>query len=204
MYLSKLQLDIANPSVRQALRDCQDMHRNIMKAFDQSRETVQMLYRLVERIDCILLYVFSSVQPYWDHVIKNGYVLQDMKDISSLNTLYGNGSVLHFDLLACPSKKVSANGKKNSSRVMLKTAEERDAWLKRQAAKYGFEVLQCVQPTVDKQISGKRGDNAVLFTAVEFEGVLRITDAELFWKSYAKGIGPEKAYGTGLLMLSRG
>lgn len=204
MYLSKLLLDIANPSVYQALRDCQDMHRNIMKAFDQDRKSVQMLYRLVERKECIQLYVYSSVQPDWNRVTGNGYLLQDMKEISALPTLYGRDSILHFNLLACPSKKVTVEGKKNSTRVLLKTPEERENWLRKQAEKYGFTVLQCTQPSADKQISGKRGGNVVLFHAVEFDGVLQITDPEIFWQAYSKGIGPEKAYGTGLLMLSRG
>lgn len=35
-------------------------------------------------------------------------------------------------------------------------------------------------------------------------GVLRVTDAEAFRRGYENGIGPEKAYGLGMLMLRRG
>lgn len=42
------------------------------------------------------------------------------------------------------------------------------------------------------------------FGSVLFEGRLRITDAELFRETLARGIGPGKAYGFGLLSLAPG
>lgn len=203
MYLSKLSLDISNPSVRQALVDCQDMHRNIMKAFSEGRRTVSMLYRLVEKKTGITLYVFSAQCPDWKEAERNGYHLEEMKDISALPDLYKAGSVLRFNLLANPSKKVDVEGKKNSARVALLTQEERLDWLNRQGTKYGFDVLQVMMPSADKLFNGKRNGNPIRYVAVEFEGVLRITDGAKFWEAYRSGIGPEKAYGMGLLMLSK-
>ena len=46
MYLSRLTLQIASPSVRQSLRNCQDMHKTLMQAFDCSREEACLLYRV--------------------------------------------------------------------------------------------------------------------------------------------------------------
>ena len=39
--------------------------------------------------------------------------------------------------------------------------------------------------------------------AVRFSGVLEITDAERFRDGYLRGVGPEKAYGLGMLMLRK-
>ena len=39
---------------------------------------------------------------------------------------------------------------------------------------------------------------------VLFSGLLKITDADAFWKSYTCGIGPGKAYGLGMLTVANG
>lgn len=41
--------------------------------------------------------------------------------------------------------------------------------------------------------------NRVSFLAVTYEGILQVTDAELFRKALTDGIGREKAYGMGML-----
>lgn len=184
MYFSKLVLDIMHPSVRQALVNCQDMHRNIMKAFGNTREKVQMLYRLVEKKQSIELFVYCTDEPAWDNLKANGYTLVQMKEISTLPQLYGNESVLRFDLQACPSKKVSEADRKNSRRVSLFDHDERMAWLQRQAEKYGFEILEAHMPSADKKINGKKGNIPFSLIAVEYAGVLRIKNAEVFWNAY--------------------
>ena len=47
------------------------------------------------------------------------------------------------------------------------------------------------------------GNNSIFYRTVSFDGVLRITDAARFRDAFAKGIGPGKAYGLGLMMLAR-
>ena len=39
----------------------------------------------------------------------------------------------------------------------------------------------------------------LFFAKVTFEGMLKVTDAELFRKTLREGIGKEKAYGCGLM-----
>jgi len=71
MYRSQLRLDRRNPSVRQALGNCGDMHRNLMKAFDipdhtpNARESISLLYRLMKQGNQIQLYVMSNEMPDW-------------------------------------------------------------------------------------------------------------------------------------------
>lgn len=202
MYLSKLVLDISAPSVRQSVRDCQDMHRSLMKAFDVPREEAGMLYRVVTTRQQITVLVQSSVQPAWERIDAMGYHCEQIKDISGLPQKYGTGSVLRFSLLACPSKKVKGNGR-NSQRVHLISIEDRADWLKRQGEKYGFALLELHEAGDEVKMQGSRSSGALTLSAIPFEGVLQLTDTESFWKAFQAGIGPEKAYGAGLLMLSR-
>ena len=48
----------------------------------------------------------------------------------------------------------------------------------------------------------KQNGRIVTIRAVVFEGILKVTDAELFRSALASGIGPAKAYGCGLLTLA--
>ena len=128
MYLSKIVLDIAHPSVRQALRDVNDMHRNLMAGFlmDADAETpragMNILYRLVEKRDGICLLVSSAEMPDAAALAKRGFHTDEtmMKDIAGLYRIFSPDMMLRFELLASPCIKRSGEG--NSRREYLKTA----------------------------------------------------------------------------------
>ena len=73
MYLSRIDLNISSPAVRQSLRNCQDMHRTLMKGFDCTREESDMLYRVIRTDDAMFIYVQSMVCPQWERIEKSGY-----------------------------------------------------------------------------------------------------------------------------------
>lgn len=197
MYLAKLSMDLRHPSIRQALKDRQDMHRNLAQAYETG-----FLYRLTESGSQQGLLVLSKREPDQAALEKRGYALQGIQDLSALPELYRDGAVLRFNLLAAPSKKAS-EGRENSRRVFLVDPAKRADWLKHQGSKYGFEVMEAHEPTAEQTIAVGRKSGSFLLTAIEFSGVLKIVDASLFWASWEKGIGPEKAYGLGLMLLSR-
>jgi len=202
MIFSKLGLDIRHPSIRRALRNCQDMHKNLMKAFQGDREQAGVLYTVMKRQDRVDVYVLSRETPDWDALVVNGYRCTGMRDISAMRDMYGEGSIFRFELLACPSKKIPGDGK-NSRRVFLGQEEERKAWMERQAEKYGFRMRSLQELGRGEDILGSKGKDTIRYTAIRFSGVLEITDLAAFWDGYQSGIGPGKAYGMGMLMISR-
>lgn len=202
MTFSKLSLDIRHPSIRQALRNCQDMHKNLMKAFQEDREQAGVLYAVMRQQDRMDVYVLSRETPNWDILGANGYRCVGMRDISAMQEMYREGSVFRFELLACPCKKIPGDGK-NNRRVFLGQEEERTAWMERQAEKYGFCIRSLQELSSGQAIQGSKGKDAIRYTAVRFSGVIEITDRKAFWNGYLKGIGPGKAYGLGMLMLQR-
>ena len=203
MYLIKLSLDPNHPSVRQSLRDRNDLHRNLMKAFHSPRADVCVLYRLIEKKDRLEVLLLTQEQPVAANWQNNGIFVISTVDLGELPALYREGAILHFNLLASPSKKVKEEGRENSRRVFLRKAEDRQLWLQHQAEKYGFSVLSCSEPAEPGNIRVGRSSGAFMLSTVEFDGMLQITDADLFWDSWKKGIGAEKAYGLGLLLLSK-
>lgn len=202
MYLSHLTMQLSSPGARQALRNCQDMHRTLMKAFDCSREEASLIYRLFKTDESIYIYTQSAVKPQWERIEKNGFHCVKMQDITPLLDTFQNEMPLRFSLLACPAKKVKGEGK-NSKRVLLRSTEERIAWLSRQGEKCGFKVLEAHEAAKEQLLFGTKSSGEFYLAGVSFEGLLCITDAALFRRAFQQGIGSEKAYGLGLLMVKR-
>lgn len=200
MILSLLTLDLHSPSVRQSLQNCQDLHRCIMKAFDTGRSDAKVLYRLIRAEKNIQVYVQSVADPRWERIEANGYHCEKKKDISQLPDSFHMDQVLRFSLLGCPAKKIAGEGK-NSKRVILRDEEEQLNWLKRQGEKNGFSILEAHIAAKGEQLSGRKASGAFQLTGIPFEGVLQVKDSEAFRKGFETGIGAEKAYGFGMLML---
>lgn len=204
MYMTCAAIDRRNPSARQALGDCCDMHKNIMRLFSfpesgMTRRDERILYRVVEQRNEILLYLTSNRPPDMQQVswIKRETVRQ--RDLQPLISRFDAGQCFSFDVLVHPSKK-AARSDANSRRVFLRTAPERANWLERQGEKSGFRYLS-FQEDVPFDLRGKRSTGTIRLRAVRMTGRLEITDAALFAQAYSCGIGPEKAYGLGLLLL---
>lgn len=203
IFLSQIKLDPFNPSVRQALKNHQDMHRNIMKAFQGNRKDCEVLFRLVEKKDRYELIVLSKQEPQWELVQSNGYICMKSNNYSDIIEKFKEGAIFRFDLMAVASKKVKVDGSKNSKRVFYKTVEEREKWLELQGHKYGFELLEMYEKRSDIVCSVQKKEGAFQIHGTEFVGTLKIVDRELFSKSWPSGFGAEKAYGMGLMLLSR-
>ena len=202
MILSLLTLDLSSPGVRQGLRNVQDMHRTLMKAFDKPRQEEQVLYRMNRTQKNIQIYVQSKEMPAWDRIEPFGFHCTKVKDISSLVTSFRQDQVLHFKLLACPAKKVSGEGK-NSKRVLIRSEEAQLEWLDRQAEKGGFRILEAHIPGKAEKTSGNKDSGEFFLAGIPFEGVLQIAELNLFCKAFENGIGAEKAYGFGMMMVSK-
>jgi CRISPR system Cascade subunit CasE len=140
------------------------------------------------------------------------------------------GQVLAFRLRANPTKRIwkVAAGEEalKGKRVGLLREEEQVAWLVQKSLERergkpgGFEIVmkeipdrngnirQIPQVTAcceGKQTGRKLQDtrkHAITHLAVRFDGLLRITDADAFRDTLAKGIGPAKAFGFGLLSVA--
>lgn len=205
LYRSLLKLDLLDPSVQRALHDVNDMHRNLMKAFDDlpsesPREKASLLYSLMDRGGRPCVYVFSALKPDWSKV--RGFdPCDEPREISALKDQFKVGNSYAFRLFASPTKKVSREGKL-SARVFLRSVAERSEWLTRHATAGGFSLLSVTEQT-ESRISGSKNGSSIRYTGILFTGVLRIEDAEKFWKTYCGGLGPGKAYGLGMLLVRR-
>lgn len=203
MYLTKIDLELSNRTVCAALGDCQKMHRLLNGLFDSSRQDVQLLYRVRGRGRDCSVYLYSSC-PIRPEKLLPFMTLEGQRDLSGWLDTMKPGRRLRFDLLTMPSKKEPQETGKNSRRRILKTEEERLAWMERKAAQNGFALVQ-MQELETVGFTGKHSQEQggrMSWNAYHYTGILEIRDAEAFRKAMEQGIGPEKAYGLGMILLA--
>lgn len=203
MYLTKIDLELSNRTVCAALGDCQKMHRLLNGLFDSSRQDVQLLYRVRGRGRDCSVYLYSSC-PIHPEKLLPFMTLEGQRDLSGWLDTMKPGRRLRFDLLTMPSKKEPQETGKNSRRRILKTEEERLAWMERKAAQNGFALVQ-MQELETVGFTGKHSQEQggrMSWNAYHYTGILEIRDAEAFRKAMEQGIGPEKAYGLGMILLA--
>lgn len=202
MYLTKLDLERANRRIQIALLDCQQLHRLVMGLFDTDRKGSHVLYRLRIQRQELSLYLYSDGPIDQARLLPGMYFVGE-RDLSGWLAHMEQGQIRGFDLLAAPTKKVKAVGNHNSQRRILRTQEERMAWLIRKGEQNGFRILSC-QELENQQQSGyhqKDAGGKLYVTGYHYQGTLQLTDTERFQHAVREGIGSGKAYGLGMLLL---
>jgi CRISPR system Cascade subunit CasE len=170
-----------------------------------ARQKYQVLYQLRRRDSNVEIIIQSLEFPDW---VNSGFApwlsgeTFESKQIGSiLEAAVQAGRCFLFTLAACPTKKV-ASGIKNSKRFFLAKIEAQIAWLTKKSGQYGFKVNP--ETVIAKNaiaIYGRK--KAIFFRQVEFYGQLQVTERETFLEAIRNGIGSEKAFGCGLILLSR-
>lgn len=204
MILTKITVNTKKDGARKALQNMQILHQVLCGIFGTSRKDSDILFSINEEEAETALYVTSSTAmdrkklPPWMTITLE-------RDYNGILCQIENGHRFGFRLETVPSKKVRENGAKNSRRKALRTSDEREAWLNRKAAQNGFGVLDFVERQGNELTANHSQNNGgtITINSYSYIGALQVTDAEKFKKAVTKGIGPEKAYGLGMLLLSR-
>ncbi len=233
LYLSRIILDPMSKAVMHDLGSPRELHKTLSRCFPKidgqegkpphERVTPRNAYGLLHRIDqkgeCTVLYVQSNVRPDW-HKLTPGYAIQaDDKKIDHLYSAIRKGDRLQFRLVANPTKRAgkSDEGKerfhdpKKRRRIDIRTEEGRIRWLARKGEECGFRLanaassdsIVAAEASTERSLSFKHDAGRVTLGSALFTGVLEVTDADAFRTALAKGIGPGKAYGFGLMSIAR-
>lgn len=225
MYLSRLILDPFQRTVQQDLANCHNLHRTIMSAFpgvegEDARARLGVLYRIEpeRRGNGIVVLVQSAEAPDWTRLLPRypRAVFDGPRDVRQLSTAIAAADVLRFRLFANPTKRAAerlpAGLHARSKRVDLRTEAAQIDWLARKGDQHGFRLAPGGQPgTVavlavpGGQQTGWRGGPTLApltLASVRFDGLLVVTDPTRFRDALARGIGPGKAYGFGLLSIA--
>ena len=206
MYLSRVELDLRNHETLRALSVPRRLHGAVESAFKGPR--TRRLWRLDRREGRLWLLILSEDIPELSGVVAqfgppNGTA--ETRDYEPLLTRIAEGTVWRFRLAANPIKNVKVAGGRGVIRNHV-TVTQQEQWLAERAPKHGFALEPEGFRVVDSHwISFEKATDGspVRIHAVTFEGLLRVTDANLFREALTHGIGRGKAYGLGLLTLMR-
>jgi len=202
-HLTQVTLDFAT-AARLRLRDCYDWHQAVWKAFPgRDREQRDFLTRLDQRREGFRLLIVSPIEP-----ARPEWCPPDAWQTKPIPDTYFTRTRYAFQLCANPTKKVSKERPdgsltKNGRRVPLGKREELVEWIKRKGDHGGFTVDEATLRTFSRgrEYFEKNGQPG-LHSAVEFQGVLEVTDLAKFHGIFTRGIGSAKAFGFGLLVIA--
>ena len=204
-YVTQITLSFATAAVLR-LRDSYDWHQAVWKAFPScDGQQRDFLTRLDQQRDGFRLLIVSPVQP-----VRPDWCPSDAESWKTklIPDAYFTRSRYAFQLCANPTKKVSkklADGSltKNGRRIPLGKRDELVEWIKRKGDQGGFiadEATLRMFPR-GREYFVKNGQSG-LHSAVEFQGVLTVTDPVKFHETFTRGVGPAKAFGFGLLVIA--
>ena len=181
----------------------QRLHGFLCRYFQSSREEKDILYTTSCGTDkygneIVRLYVQASE----DGPELPGFTKERSIDISSLFNDIEEGDTLSYIITCIPHKQ--KQGKKRYISGVNKY-EERVKWLKRTGAKAGVDITSCreIEKTdVSFYHDLAKGGKAHL-SLTKYKGNLIIQDKETFKAALAKGFGPGKSYGSGLMLIGK-
>jgi len=216
MYLSRIALNTKLRKTMWALASPQVLHSAVESSFPRNRnkEENRVLWRIDNLADVCYLLVLSTEQPDFLHIAQQfGYPHMEPKwETKNYNILLDrlkNGQVWRFRLRANPvrSSFTEKDGKTGRGKVFAHlTQEQQRQWLLSRAQAHGFSLSEDdfdVVHTEWKKFRKQNNKHEVSLRTADFEGILTISDVELFKRSLLSGIGRAKAYGCGLLTIAR-
>ncbi len=171
----------------------------------EAAKAARILFRFDEEDELGCLLVQSLSEPDYSRLLpqleKEGISVQGPERVPVPR--YEPGTRLRFRLLAKPAKRTGAKGNPRKKRVTLRSEAEQLAWLERKGEENGFSVVQAlVTDRIWHDDKDARNRDKALH-ATQFDGFLRVRDAQALRRALAFGIGSQKAYGFGLLSVRR-
>ena len=201
MYLSRVAIDVKKHESMKALSNLERLHGMVERSFTGERQ--RNLWRVDHLAGKDYLILLSPIPPQNDGIPKQiGYddSVWETKSYDGLVKRIVTGSKWYFRLTTNPTRAIMTDGKKRGKVKAITIAHKQREWLKNQAERRGFilqdgqfDIIQSEWKTI------KKGGKEIQILGVSFEGVLTVSDADVFCSSLVSGIGREKAYGMGLL-----
>jgi CRISPR system Cascade subunit CasE len=205
LFISAIRYPAHAKAAATAWRDFYMLHKLVYAAFPtkQAAEAARPLFRFDVEGEHGYLYVQTTREPDWTrlpaatcpHVVgPRPYEIPQ-------------GERLRFRLLARPSARSEPKARDpKRKRKSISSPQRQLEWLRRKGEENGFRIERCeiVERIWHDTKTNERlpnGSPKPLY-AVQFDGVLVVTDRDKLREAVRNGIGPQKAYGFGLLSLA--
>jgi CRISPR system Cascade subunit CasE len=80
------------------------------------------------------------------------------------------------------------------------------AWLATRAERHGFSVRPGqvhIEGYQQREVRKRTGEHSIRYSTLDFEGLLTVTDPEVFTRTLCQGLGHAKAFGCGMMLVRR-
>lgn len=207
MYLSRVQIEEKN---RQRVKDLDHLgayHNWVESSFPDEfvlGERTRKLWRIDKLKGNRYLLILSEKQPDLDKLTYYG--VDNTAESKSYNVLLDRletGMELRFKVTLNPVISIST-GKQSGKRGKVMphiTIEHQMNYLMERSLKNGFQLKENDYSITERSMEPlkKQKHHPVRLSKVSYEGILTITDIELFKETLINGIGKKKAYGCGMM-----
>ena len=218
MFLSRFGINPARRGARFLLGNPQAMHAAVMSAFppNQPGPDGRVLWRVDRDGHAATLYIVSPAEPDLTHLVEQaGWATAtwDTRDYAQLLGRIQPDQRWAFRLQANPVKQ-SMDPLTKGKRLPHVTPAQQGQWLADRAERNGFAIETAEDGSPQLQVSARtksafgRNDPhhpeskaTVTLVRAQFDGILRVTDRNLFQTALTAGIGRAKAYGCGLMTI---
>lgn len=220
MFLTEFDINVGRRSGRQLLTSRERMHAAVLGCFppDQSSQgSARTLWRLDQAAThAAKLLIVSPLRPDLTALNEQaGWTTGSSgrsADYSRFLEQLDNGQLWRFRVTANPTRSVRGASPGRGQRVAHVTATQQLDWLVTRAGSFGiaFPNDSAGQPSVTvtrrDAVRFRKGNapssHQVTLSIAQFDGLLRVTEADLLRMVLVQGIGPAKSYGCGLMTLA--
>lgn len=197
MYLQVYEMGI-NKQTAEMIDNAQQMHRVLTGLVHTARKDNDLLYRLEYRRGMPLLFVQS------DTILEKHHALRQIAEanLDDLLKPYAvKGADICFSLVTVPFRKNGTKLKYFKDDAMGPADEQRKAWVTRRLEDRGLKVVTVHEGEKRSTSFVRRGSGKVEYTAYEYTVQAVVSNPQLFYDAWKKGVGREKAYGSGMFLL---
>ena len=205
MYLTRVVIDTSKRMTMKALASPSIFHGAVESSFEGERK--RHLWRIDNLNGQYYLLLLSEDRPVLSQFCEQFSPENEWEtvDYTKLLDNIETGDIRRFRLTANPTVSVCEEKGTRGKVFAHITAEHQKNWLIAKGRANGFDltddsfdVVQCKWKRFYKA-----GSRTVSLLSVTYEGILEISDAELFRKALTNGIGRGKAYGMGLMTIMK-
>lgn len=206
-YLTQFEISY-DVAARLRIYDRYDWHQKVWECFlGRDGKHRDFLTRVDQIGDGFRLLIVSPVKP----VRPEWCPADSWRGTKPIPEDYFGHRRYRFQLCANPTKKIAVEKPgggftKNGRRVPLCSRENLAGWIKRKGEEGGFQIeedsLRTLRRGAEYFTKEKTKETRGLHNAVEFQGILEVTDRQKFREGFERGIGSAKAFGFGLLVLA--
>lgn len=204
LFISAIRFPRGSTAAATASQDFYMNHKLVYMAFPtkEAATAARVLFRFDIEGDDGYLCVQSKAEPDWSRLPE-----PIRKNITGPVPLaIPKAERFRFRLLAKPSFRIGKKGDSDKGfRVTIAEPDNQMQWLRRKGEEHGFSIERCLlteRVWHDTKTNELLNGNPKPLYGVQFDGILRVTDRDRLIHAVANGIGPQKAYGFGLLSLA--